>query len=53
MADHVLLPGDPESLARQSERAARASALVSAVFIGLDVLVNLPLVFLLLSLVIR
>ncbi len=53
MADHVLLPGDPESLARECERAARVSALVSAAFIGLDVLVNLPLVFLLLSLVIR
>ncbi|HUJ73904.1 MAG TPA: hypothetical protein VL359_03560 [bacterium] len=53
MADHVLLPGDPETLARESERAARASAMVSAVFIGLDVAVNLPLVFVLLSLVIR
>ena len=53
MADHVLLPGDPESLARECARAARVSELVSAAFIGLDVLVNLPLVFLLLSLVIR
>jgi hypothetical protein len=53
MADHVLLPGDPELLARESERAARVSALISAAFIGLDVLVNLPLVFLLLSLAIR
>jgi len=53
MADHVLLPGDPESLARECERAARVSALISAAFIGLDVLVNLPMVFLLLSLVIR
>jgi hypothetical protein len=53
MADHVLLPGDPEELARDSERAAKVSALVSVTFIGLDVLINLPLVFLLLSLVIR
>jgi len=53
MADHVLLPGDPERLALRSEQAARVSALVSAAFIGLDVLVNLPLVFVLLSLVIR
>ncbi len=53
MADHVLLPGDPEALAQESERAARSSAMVSAAYIGLDVLINLPLVFLLLSLVIR
>jgi len=53
MADYVLLPGDPEDLARQSEQSARASTLVSAAFIGLDVLLNLPLVFVLLSLVIR
>jgi hypothetical protein len=53
MADHVVLPGDPEELARECERAARRSALVSMALIGLDTLVNLPLVFILLSLVIR
>jgi len=53
MAGHVLLPGDPEVLSRESERAARRDELVSAAFIALDVVVNLPLVFLLLSLVIR
>ena len=53
MADHVVLPGDPESLARESEQAARASAMRSMVLIGLDVLVNLPLVFFLLSKALR
>jgi hypothetical protein len=53
MAGHVLLPGDPEALSRESERAARRDELTSATFIALDVIVNLPLVFILLSLVIR
>jgi hypothetical protein len=53
MAGHVLLPGDPEALSKESERAARRDELISATFIALDVVVNLPLVFILLSLVIR
>ena len=53
MAGDVLLPGDPEVLSRESERAARRDELVSAAFVVLDVAVNLPLVFILLSLVIR
>jgi hypothetical protein len=53
MAGHVLLPGDPEELSRESERAARRDEIISATFIALDVIVNLPLVFILLSLVIR
>ncbi|HET6450436.1 MAG TPA: hypothetical protein VFI08_03955 [Spirochaetia bacterium] len=53
MADHVVLPGSPQELARRAERAARKSALLSVALIGLDVLVNLPLVFLLLNLVVR
>ncbi len=53
MAGCVLLPGDPEDLSRDSERAARRAELVSALFVALNALMNLPLVFLLLSLVIR
>jgi hypothetical protein len=53
MAGNVLLPGDPAELSRESERAARRAEIVSALFVGLDVVVNLPLVFVLLSLVIR
>ena len=53
MAGNVLLPGDPEALSLECERAARRAEMVSATFIALDALVNLPLVFLLLSLVIR
>jgi hypothetical protein len=53
MAGSILLPGDPEELSRESERAARWAEAVSVVFVGLDVAVNLPLVFVVLSLVIR
>jgi hypothetical protein len=53
MAGSVLLPGDPEALSIECGRAARHHELVSATFIALDALVNLPLVFLLLSLAIR
>jgi hypothetical protein len=53
MAGCVLLPGDPENLSRESERAARRDELVSVALVALDVVMNLPLVFLLLSLVIR
>jgi hypothetical protein len=53
MAGSVLLPGDPEDLSRESERAARRAEVVSVVFVALDIALNLPLVFVLLSLVIR
>ena len=53
MADCVLLPGDPEILSRESELAARRAELVSVLFVALNAFMNLPLVFLLLSLVIR
>jgi hypothetical protein len=53
MAGSVLLPGDPEDLSRESERAARRAEVVSVAFVALDVAVNLPLVFVLLTLVIR
>ncbi len=53
MAGSVLLPGDPEALSIQCGRAARRNELVSVTFIALDALVNLPLIFLVLSLVIR
>jgi len=52
MAGCVLLPGDPEALSIECGRAARSHELISVMFIALDALVNLPLVFLLLSLVI-
>jgi hypothetical protein len=53
MAGSVLLPGDPAALSIRFGRAARRRELVSVAFIALDALVNLPLVLLLLSLVIR
>jgi hypothetical protein len=53
MADTILLPGDPEKLSRRSVTAARRDEILSAVLIILDVMVNLPLVFIVLSLVIR
>lgn len=53
MAGSVLLPGDPAALSRECERAARRYELISVTFMALDALVNLPLVFLILSLVIR
>ena len=53
MADQVLVPGDPQALSRASERTAREYEAISALFILLDVALNLPLVFLLLSLLLR
>ena len=53
MAEQVLVPGDPESISRASERTARWYEGISAVLITLNVIVNVPLVFLLLSLLIR
>jgi len=53
MAEQVLVPGDPESMSRASERAARRYEIISALLITLNITVNLPIVFLLLSLLIR
>ncbi len=53
MAEQVLVPGDPESISRASERTARWYEVLSALMITLNVMVNVPIVFLLLSLLIR
>jgi hypothetical protein len=53
MAEQVLVPGDPESMSRASERTARWYEIVSALLITLNIVVNVPIVFLLLSLLIR
>jgi hypothetical protein len=53
MAEQVLVPGDPETISRMSERRARGYEMVSGAFISLNLLVNVPLLFLVLSLVIR
>lgn len=53
LAGLVLLPGEPQALAEACSREARWLEILSALFIGLDAAVNLPLVFLLLSLAIR
>lgn len=53
MAQLILLPGDPQSLAAACSRAARNLEIVSAALIGLNLAVNVPLVFLLLTLAIR
>lgn len=53
MAQQFLVPGDPESISRASERTARRYEIVSALLITLNITVNLPIVFLLLSLLIR
>jgi hypothetical protein len=53
MAEQVLVPGDPEAVSRASDRAAAAFTVISGLFIFVNVAVNLPLLFLLLSLVIR
>jgi hypothetical protein len=53
MAEQVLVPGDPESISRASERTARWYEAMSALLITLNIIVNVPIVFLLLSLLIR
>jgi hypothetical protein len=53
MAGMVLVPGDPRVIAAASDRAARLFEVVSVCFLGLTIVVNTPLVFLLLSLLIR
>jgi hypothetical protein len=53
MAEQVLLPGDPDELAYESERIALRYEIVSGLFISLNIAVNLPLMFILLALLIR
>jgi len=53
MANTLIVPGDPEAISRASDNAARFYELVSGAFIGVNIAVNLPLVFLLLSWLIR
>ncbi|HEY9596036.1 MAG TPA: hypothetical protein VHE79_16260, partial [Spirochaetia bacterium] len=53
LAAFVLIPGDPASLSEESAGAARWHTIVSGFFISLNVAVNVPLVFLLLTLLIR
>jgi hypothetical protein len=53
LAELVLVPGDPGAISRESGLAARSYTIISGGFIVLNVAVNLPLVFLLLSLAFR
>jgi hypothetical protein len=53
MAGTLLIPGDPEAIAWASDRAARFYEVVSAVLIGASIALNVPLIFLLLSQLIR
>jgi hypothetical protein len=53
MAEQVLVPGNPEAVSTASDRAAFRFTVISGLFIFVNVAVNLPLLFLLLSLVIR
>jgi len=53
MAELVLVRGDPETIAGACDRAALRGEIVSALFIALNIAVNLPLVFLILSLLVR
>jgi hypothetical protein len=53
MAGSLLVQGDPQAVAHESARAALFYEAVSGILIGLTVAVNLPLVFLLLSRLIR
>jgi len=53
MAEQVLVPGDPETISRLSERRASRYTIISGMFISLNLLVNVPLLFLALSLLIR
>ena len=53
MAEHVLVPGDPERISSLSRRVARVYTMVSAFFIVLNAVINIPLMFILLSFLIR
>ena len=53
MAELVLLRGDPEAISATSGRMAAVFAMVSALFIILNTAINIPLMFFLLSFLIR
>lgn len=53
MAGQILVSGDPQALALACGRAARFYEVVSGAFIAVDIVVNIPLLFLMLSLLIR
>jgi hypothetical protein len=53
MSGQMLVPGDPREIARASERAARSCEVLSVLFLALNIIVNVPLIFMLLSLLIR
>jgi hypothetical protein len=53
MAELVLLHGDPEFISARSGRMASSYAIVSALFIIFNAAINVPLMFILLSLLIR
>ena len=53
MAGTLIIPGDPETISRASDHAARFYEIVSVAFIAASIAINLPLVFLLLSQLVR
>jgi hypothetical protein len=53
MAGTLLIPGDPEAISWASDRAARVYEIVSVTFIAANVVINLPLIFPLLSQLMR
>jgi hypothetical protein len=53
MAEQILVPGDPESISRASDQIARRYEIISGLFISLNIVVNVPLMFVLLALLIR
>lgn len=53
MAERILVPGDPQMISTTSDRTARFYELVSGAFIVLNVAINIPLMFILLSILIR
>ncbi len=53
MAGLVLVPGIPEAIAKASEKGAQRLTALSALFLSLNIVVNVPLLFFVLVLVIR
>ena len=53
MAEQILVPGDPQWISHASEQIARRYEIVSGFFISLNMVVNVPLMFVLLALLIR
>jgi hypothetical protein len=53
MTGQVLIPGDPREIAHASGQAARSCEVLSVLFLALNIIVNVPLIFMLLSLLIR